>query len=333
MPANPDNDPRLNKAREWLKSLGENQPRLQAVAGDASARRYFRLSGPHPSRLLMDSPPQSEPLAPFLEVTRILQAAGLPAPDVLAINAEEGFLLLQDFGDHQLRDALSERTVGHWWPCVFDLLTRMAAEADATTLPDYSSAMLQRELDLFPDWYLDRHIGQSLSPRQMAVWTSLCEQLIESATGQPQVFVHRDFHSCNLMVTGDCSLGLIDYQDAVYGPVSYDLMSILLDRYISWPRDLLEGWLQIMRRQLAPEIPGSEWIRLCDWMGLQRNLKIIGIFARLNHRDGKGQYLELIPRFAGYVLDTTGRYPEFSDAHELLGNVLTSQPEDITCTP
>ena len=323
----------MQMASEWLRSLSIDPDDLRPIAGDASARRYFRLKrNDGSSVLLMDSPPDNEPLAPFLEVTRRLHRAELPAPEVLSVAEQQGLLLLQDFGDTQLRSELSHASVSRWWLPVFDLLTRLAHQADANGLPAYSPVTLQQELDLFVDWYLAKHLNHRLQPAQQQTWQGFCDQLIQSAQDQPQVFVHRDFHSCNLMVRNDQgatdtgeTLGLIDYQDAVKGPITYDLMSILLDRYIQWPRDLLEGWMRVMRRQLAPQIKPLEWQRYCDWMGLQRNLKIIGIFARLNYRDGKSRYLELIPRFRGYVLDASQRYPQLQPAHELL--------EELLCTP
>ena len=318
-------DSRIAQAVSWLQSLGIEDPKPEPVSGDASARRYFRVQVDRQCRLLMDSPPDREPLDPFLQVTEILHRAQLPAPEIVAAYPESGFLLIEDFGDCQLRDVLNRDSVGDWWPMVFDLLSRLASDPDPDALPDYSDRLLREELSLFPDWYLARHCNRPLSTDETATWARLCDLLVESALDQPQTFVHRDFHSCNLMVNPDHRLGLIDYQDAVRGPVSYDLVSILLDRYISWPRDLLEGWMLLMRRQLAPQIAPAEWVRMCDWMGLQRNLKIVGIFARLGHRDGKSGYISMIPRFSEYILDVSARYRELSDSHELL--------KELLCTP
>jgi aminoglycoside/choline kinase family phosphotransferase len=196
---------------------------------------------------------------------------------------------------------------------------------DAASLPEYDRDRLVTELELFTTWYLEKHRGLRLSCEDWDVWEALCTRLIVSAQEQPRVFVHRDFHSCNLMVQPDGRLGVIDFQDAVRGPLSYDLASLLWDRYIPWPRSRLEGWVEDFRQRVAPEIPSGTWTRWCDWMGLQRNLKIVGIFARLHHRDGKAGYLEMIPRFWGYLQDVLPRYEETREFHQLL--------ERLRCAP
>jgi aminoglycoside/choline kinase family phosphotransferase len=210
------------------------------------------------------------------------------------------------------------------FPGLFDILERFAAGVDADGLPPYSAGSLQFELDLFPDWYLAHHRRRPLTPAERVDWTELCARLIESAQRQPQVFVHRDFHSCNLLQNG-AAPGIIDFQDGVRGPLSYDLASLLWDRYITWPRPRLEAWMATMHARYGLDCDLPEWIRQCDWMGLQRNLKIVGIFARLEHRDGKRGYLDLVPRFYGYLLDVAARYPEFADLLHLL--------EDPRCAP
>jgi hypothetical protein len=172
-------------------------------------------------------------------------------------------------------------------------------------------------MDLLTDWYLERHRQRPLRGGERALWADLCDRLIESAAQQPQVFVHKDFHSCNLLHTPR-GPGLIDFQDGLRGPLSYDLVSLLWDRYIAWPRQRLEAWMEEARVRFAANMAPAEWVRCCDWMGLQRNLKIVGIFARLRYRDGKQGYLEMIPRFYGYLLDVLPRYPEFHAFHGLL---------------
>jgi aminoglycoside/choline kinase family phosphotransferase len=173
------------------------------------------------------------------------------------------------------------------------------------------------ELDLFPDWYLAQHKHRPMTDSERTAWDEMCGRLIESARQQPQVFVHRDFHSCNLLHTPS-GTGIIDYQDALHGPISYDFISLIWDRYIAWPRDRLEAWMAEMHKRFDLDCSPEEWIRQCDWMGLQRNFKIAGIFARLRYRDGKYGYLQMIPLFYRYLLDVLPRYPEFRGFLELL---------------
>jgi aminoglycoside/choline kinase family phosphotransferase len=313
------------RAASWAADrLGLPQVRLDPVSGDASFRRYFRIRTPSGTRILMDAPPDREDSRPFVEIASRLRSAGLRAPEVLAFDLDLGFGLLEDFGDVLYRDLLDESTADDLLPGLFDLLEGMARRVPSDGLPAYDGPVLQREMDLFPRWYLGRHRKRPLNGAERRSWEELCAALIESAAAQPQVFVHKDFHSCNLLKTPG-GPGLIDFQDALRGPVSYDLVSLLWDRYIAWPRRQLEGWMLEMRDRLAPGIGTGEWIRRCDWMGLQRNLKIVGIFARLRYRDGKQGYLEMIPRFYQYLLDVLPRYPEFSDFRTLL--------EQTECAP
>jgi aminoglycoside/choline kinase family phosphotransferase len=309
---------RERAAAAWAAdALGLPEVALRPVSGDASFRRYFRLAAPGRSLILMDAPPDREDSRPFVDIDARLRAAGLHAPAIVRFDLEQGFGLLEDFGDTLYRDLLDEQTADALFPALFDVLVGLAARVDAGGLPDYDERLLQAELDLFTDWYLQRHRGRPLEGAERSVWVELCRALIDSARQQPQVFVHKDFHSCNLLQTAS-GPGLIDFQDGLRGPLSYDLVSLLWDRYIGWPRARLEGWMRELRPRLAPAIEDDEWIRACDWMGLQRNIKIVGIFARLHYRDGKAGYLEMIPRFYRYLLDVLPRYPQFAGFVELL---------------
>ena len=320
-----DSMPRDQAAASWAAAaLGKSLVELQPVSGDASFRRYFRIEAGGRSIILMDAPPQRENSRPFVDIAQRLRAAGLQAPDILRFDFEQGFGLLEDFGDTLYRELLDDESVDELFPGLFAVLESMAVRVDGSGLPAYDEKLLQTELDLFPDWYLQRHRQRPLAGAERELWAELCMKLIESARRQPQVFVHKDFHSCNLLQTPR-GPGIIDFQDAVRGPVSYDLVSLLWDRYISWPRVRLEGWMREIHPRLAPEIGADEWIRYCDWMGLQRNLKIVGIFARLSYRDSKPGYLEMIPRFYQYLLDVLPRYPEFVSFHRLL--------EQAECAP
>jgi hypothetical protein len=315
----------MDEAARWAaERLGCNAPHLRPVSGDASFRRYFRCDWRGRSLILMDAPPEKEHSAPFVDIDRRLRRAGLNAPEILHFDLELGFGLIEDFGDVLYRDLLNEDNADELLPGLFEILERFATDVDAAGLPPYSPGSLQFELDLFPDWYLDRHRERPLTPSERADWGELCARLIESAQRQRQVFVHRDFHSCNLLRNG-AAPGIIDFQDGVRGPLAYDLASLLWDRYITWPRPRLEGWMTEMHGRYGLGCTLPEWIRQCDWMGMQRNLKIVGIFARLELRDAKRGYLALVPRFYGYLLDVAARYPEFAALRRLL--------EDPRCAP
>lgn len=312
-------DPRLKQARAWLTETGVDlQSGFLPVAGDASFRRYFRLQADGESRVLMDAAPPAEDTRPFIEITRRLRAAGLHAPEILQSDTGRGFLLLEDLGDALYRDFLDEGNVDEHFPALLEVLRRMAQDVDATGLAEYDEALLRSEMDLFPDWYLAHH--RPSMPRAVfdTAWDGFCQRVIENCLEQPRSFVHRDFHSCNLLKTALGSVGVIDHQDAVHGPVSYDFISLVWDRYIRWPREKVEAWMETHRQSLGLAVSPAQWRRHCDLMGLQRNIKVVGIFARLHYRDGKTGYLEMIPRFYDYVTDTLGRYPEFAGILELL---------------
>lgn len=331
MPAkSPDTpfDKRLQQATEWAgRALDDDDIRLEPISGDASFRRYFRVhrGTDQPSVVLMDAPPNRENSKPFIDIAGRLREAGLHAPQIIDFDLERGFGLLEDLGERLYREVIDQESASTHFPALFDVLAKMAADVSPRGLPEYDAALLQQELDLFPDWYLAHHRKRPFAEKERDTWHDLCRVLIDNAREQPQVFVHRDFHSCNLMYRKDEPPGIIDFQDAVRGPVSYDFISLIWDRYIHWPRARLEAWMAEMRARLSPDVSMDEWVRQCDLMGLQRNLKVVGIFARLRHRDGKQGYVEMIPMFYRYLLDVMPRYPELSDFLSIL--------EDETCAP
>jgi len=319
-------DPRLDKARTWLQDLGVDlQSDFHKICGDASFRRYFRVRVDGQSRILMDAPPPGENVKPFMDVDRRLRAAGLYAPEIIYARWQDGYLLLEDLGDGLYRDLLNEHNFSSLFPGLFNVLKVFALTVDTTDLPEFDYRKLRRDMDLFPDWYLGQHRKLKTPTRFDMIWDGFCKQVIDAALEQPQCFVHRDFHSCNLLLTANNDIGIIDFQDAVKGPISYDFVSLVWDRYISWPRTQIESWMEKIRVDLALDLEPGQWRRYCDLMGLQRNIKIVGIFARLHYRDGKNGYLEMIPRFYDYVTSTLRRYPEFSELLSIL-----EQPE---CAP
>ena len=321
-----ENDHRLEQARTWLQGQGvEIQSGFKSVAGDASFRRYFRLQTDGRSRILMDAPPPVEDIGPFIDIARRLRSADLHAPEIFYADQQNGYLLLEDLGDDLYRESLTESNADAHFPKLFALLKDMALSVDSSQLPEFDTAMLRTEMDLFPGWYLAHHRDTMPRGRFEAAWDGFCDRIIESALDQPQCFVHRDFHSCNLLRTDKNSVGIIDFQDAVRGPVSYDFISLVWDRYIHWPRKQIENWMEDFRSDLGLDIEPGRWLRYCDLMGLQRNIKVVGIFSRLHYRDGRDGYLEMIPRFYEYVTSTLRLYPEFSEMLDIL-----EQPE---CVP
>ena len=306
-------DQRLQQAKNWIKSSGiEVSSGFESVAGDASYRRYFRFSTNDRTLILMDAPPPGEHVRPFIDVTQRLRQANLHAPEIYYSDEENGFLLLEDLGDEMYRDLLDTSNADTYFPGLFEVLKVMAQNTDSTNMPTYDPDTLRAEMDLLPDWYLGRHRADMPREQFNLVWDEFCAHIIASALDQPQSFVHRDFHSCNLLRTPGNSIGIIDVQDAVRGPVSYDFISLVWDRYITWPREQIEAWMEEMRRMLGLGMTPEEWQRYCDLMGLQRNIKVVGIFARLYYRDNKQGYIEMIPRFYAYLLNTLRLYPEFS---------------------
>jgi aminoglycoside/choline kinase family phosphotransferase len=326
-----DSDIRLRNGREWaLRCLGWPDSRVSIVAGDASFRRYFRLCRDDQTRVLMDADPQHEDCRPFVDVAKRLQGAGLHAPAIHHVNLEHGYLVLEDLGDKLYRDLIDEQSATDLFIGIFDALITMATKVPAKGLPPYGPVLLQQELDLFTDWYLDIHRKTGLTAPEEQCWRNLCGLLIKNAADQPQVFVHRDFHSCNLLQLTTGEPAIIDFQDAVRGPLSYDFASLLWDRYIAWPQTRIRAWMEqfydLMEQDFADtEFSREQWVRWCELTGLQRNLKIVGIFARLHYRDGRAGYLEMIPRFYDYVLEVARRYPELSGMQTIL--------EDKRCAP
>jgi aminoglycoside/choline kinase family phosphotransferase len=311
-------DVRKQAAANWAAGVMNLESiRLAPVSGDASFRRYFRFMANDKPVILMDAPPEKEDSAPFIDIAGRLRQAGLKAPAILDFDLQQGFGLLEDFGDTLYRELITEQSVDSLFPDLFDVLNGMARHVSTNGLPQYDEAALASELDLFKTWYLDLHKNRPLSGKEPAIWQNVCRLLIESAREQPQVFVHKDFHSCNLLQTSG-GPGIIDFQDGLRGPISYDFISLVWDRYIAWPRERIEAWMRDAHEMFPLDCSLSEWVRYCDWMGLQRNLKIAGIFARLRHRDGKLGYVEMIPRFYQYLLDVLPRYPEFDDFRQLL---------------
>jgi aminoglycoside/choline kinase family phosphotransferase len=314
-------DSRLADLTRWVfEDLGFAGGRIEPASADASFRRYFRVTRDADSYIVMDAPPAKEDLGPFLSVARVLIGMGLNVPVVLAKDPERGFLLLSDLGKRQYLDELVDAAVDRLYGDALDSLAVMQAadRAAVADLPLYSHALLMREMELLPEWFLSRHLGLQISSSERGMLDRLFEALVHSASEQPAVFVHRDYHSRNLLLTATHNPGILDFQDAVWGPVTYDLVSLLKDCYVAWPRGRVRTWaLQYRERLLAAGSPSgksdAQFLRWFDLAGLQRHIKVLGIFARLCYRDGKSQYLRDLPRVLAYARDAAADYPETAE--------------------
>jgi aminoglycoside/choline kinase family phosphotransferase len=329
-------DPRLDTLRQWLtKDLGMSVVKLEPASADASFRRYFRAwMGDAQTFVVMDAPPDKEDLSAYLRVSGLLEQCGVHVPHVHAHDLPRGLALLEDLGSRHMLTALVEGgEPSSLYADALDALAglQLAGDAASRQLPPYDRSVLLREMQLLPDWYCERHLSVRLEQRQTQVLRDTFEWLAAEALAQPQVFVHRDYHSRNLMITPRRSPGVIDFQDALRGPVGYDLVSILKDCYVDWPRARVVAWVEQHRERLrgggaaGEAIAGAsaqQFLRWFDLIGLQRHIKVLGIFARLFWRDGKSGYLGDLPRTLQYVRETAGLYPELAEFSQLVEDCL-----------
>jgi aminoglycoside/choline kinase family phosphotransferase len=325
-------DPRLEQLTVWARTtLSTPKLAIEVASADASFRRYFRACSEAGTWIVMDAPPDKENVEPFIAVAEMLVAAGVNAPRIVARNIEQGFLLLSDLGNRTYLTELSVRERAE--PLYRDALAALAqmqsgCAAQVASLPPYDATLLRREMELFSEWFVQRHLGIEVDAAMRKTLDEAFELLIDSALAQPRVFVHRDYHSRNLMYTGsDPSYGpnpgVLDFQDAVFGPITYDLVSVLRDCYIAWPQERVTAWALAHRQhaldlRLMNPVAPDQWLHWFDLMGVQRHLKAIGIFARLWHRDGKRGYLDDIPRTLGYVRAVLPNYPALRGFAELI---------------
>ena len=321
-------DDRFHALDAWLRAtLPGTEFRLEPASADASFRRYFRVfPAAGPTRIAMDAPPERENSAAFVRIAALLAQAGLHAPKVLAQDLAQGFLLLTDLGTTPYIAALREgRDVDRLFGEATGALVRWQAASREGELPVYDEALLARELALFPDWYIARHLGLELSAAQSEALQGVFRAVLARNLAEPRVYVHRDYMPRNLMVC-EPNPGILDFQDAVHGPISYDVASLFRDAFISWEEErVLDGtvryWEKARRAGLPVRADFAEFWRDVEWMGLQRHLKVLGIFARLKHRDGKPAYAEDTPRFIGYVRHAVGRYRELAPLGRLLDDL------------
>lgn len=330
--------------RAWLAGVaGASGWRLEPLAGDASFRRYLRLRTDHETFVVMDAPPGREDSRPFVHVAGLLRAAGVNAPEICAMDLERGFLLLGDLGSVSYLDRLDAKSAPALYGDAFATLVRMQRAIPAEELPVYDETKLSAELELFPEWFLGVHLERPASRSERRVLDDAFTHLVEAALSQPQVFVHRDYHSRNLMVHRR-NPGVLDFQDAVLGPLMYDPVSLLRDAYVSWPAPRVYAWLDdyVALATQAGVLPANRSEgelrararRDFDLIGIQRHIKVAGIFARLWHRDGKDAYLGDIPLVLRYLLEAVARYPVLAPLARLFAERgLAKHAEALPCEP
>ena len=331
-----DSDPRLQNLRLWLSTISTPATlasTLRPASSDASFRRYFRVDGADGATyIVMDAPPPQEDVRPFIKIADLFGKTGVAVPAVLAKDEEQGFLLLSDLGSTTYLSLLKPDTASPLYLDAIDALIQLQSHSQPGILPAYDRELLHRELMLFPDWYINKHLGVTLSEKQTADLNKVFEVLLANNLAQAPVYVHRDYHSRNLMVLEQNNPGILDFQDAVYGPITYDLVSLLRDAYIQWDEEQVLDWVirywERAKRAGLPINPDIDaFYRDFEFMGLQRHLKVLGIFARLFHRDGKDAYLKDMPLVMEYTRKTAHRYLELIPLLRLLDEITANTPQ------
>lgn len=326
---------RIERLTAWVRTvLPAPLLDLQPASADASFRRYFRARIQAGSFIVMDAPPSHEDCTPFLHVARLFRAAGANTPEIIAENLAEGFLLLSDFGDTTYLAALlaDENSADRLYRDANAALIKIQSASQPDELPAYDSELLLREMRLLPDWYLNRHLGIQLNAEQQNTLATTFNSILTNNLAQPQVYVHRDWHSRNLMLTSAGNPGVLDFQDAVYGPITYDLASIYKDAYIRWDEERVLDWVvryweAARKAKLPVNTDFGAFYRDFEWMGVQRHIKVLGIFARLCHRDGKTGYLKDMPLVMDYLRKACNRYNGLGDFLRLLDAIEGKQAE------
>ncbi|HCN88467.1 MAG TPA: aminoglycoside phosphotransferase [Oxalobacteraceae bacterium] len=329
-------DDRFSQLTHWLTTLATPRVRIDSLrpaSADASFRRYFRVDADDGATyVVMDAPPPQEDVRPFIQVARLFGEAAISVPHILAQDATRGFLLLSDLGPTTYLDRLNHDSAHQLYMDAIDALILLQVHSRPDALPEYDRAVLARELALFPDWYIGKHLDATLTANQRADLDQVFDVILANNLAQPQVYVHRDYHSRNLMVMAKGNPGILDFQDALYGPITYDIVSLLRDAYIEWDEELVLDWAirywERAKRAGLPVAPDIDrFYRDFEFMGLQRHLKILGIFARLYHRDGKDGYLKDLPLVMQYTRKTAGRYRELKPLLRLLDQLEDKAPQ------
>jgi aminoglycoside/choline kinase family phosphotransferase len=328
---------REDALRCWLKNVFSHDDfKLTPLSGDASFRRYFRLFTNNESYVVMDAPPEKEPLAPFLAVQTLLKNAEICVPECFAKESQQGFLLLSDFGDQLLLYSLTPENTETSYEKSIQAMIQFQSISPAD-LPQFNQAHIHQELGLFQDWFLQKHLGLVLTEDELHLLQETFDFLAQKLVQQPQVFIHRDYHSRNIMRLTDNRLGLIDFQDAMRGPLTYDLVSLLKDCYIQWPQDKLEQWTNYYYTHApqAQQLSYADFMQAFEFCGLQRHLKVLGIFSRLALRDNKTQFLNDLPLTLHYVLNCLQTQPKLERFYEFMqqriGSLPAENPTNASC--
>lgn len=319
-------EPRETARLDWARhALADPGARLQRASVDAGFRSYWRTHGAGPSRIVMDSPPGQEDVRPWLRMRDLLENGGVRVPQVLARDVEAGFLLLEDLGGPTLAQSIDADSADAWFSRAIDELLKLQAIAPPEGMGEFGEALLQRDAGLFEEWFLGRHLGIALDCDGSDKLELVQRRLMDNALAQARVLTHRDFMPRNLMPTLP-QPAVLDFQDCVRGPVAYDPISLFKDAFLSWPLHRVDGWLaQYHGRAQAAGLPVPAWprfLRDADWLGVQRHLKILGIFCRLHYRDGKSKYIADLPRFIVYLEEVLPRYRELDPLADLLENTI-----------
>jgi aminoglycoside/choline kinase family phosphotransferase len=329
-------DARLAQLTHWLTTLSSptiQTESLQAASADASFRRYFRVNASDGSTyIVMDAPPPKEDVRPFIQVAELFGKSGVSVPKVIAQDVDNGFLLLSDLGPTTYLSQLNHDTAHKLYMDAIDALVLLQVQSEPEVLPEYERDLLMRELMLFPEWYIGKHLGVTLTDTQTATLNKVFDAILANTLAQPQVYVHRDYHSRNLMVMQKGNPGILDFQDAVYGPITYDLVSLLRDAYVQWDEELVLDWAirywERAKRAGLPVNPDIDnFYRDFEFMGVQRHLKVLGIFARLYHRDGKDGYLKDLPLVMTYTRNAANRYNALKPLVRLLDELEDKAPQ------
>jgi len=315
-------DTRLEQLKQWITTdLHWHNTHIEVASADASFRRYFRLFYQDKSYIAMDAPPEKEDILPFIDITQRLRKTGVHAPQIIAQSLSLGFLILEDLGSTPYQDQLQQSAQRLYEDALAALIQMQ--NADVIGLPHYDKKLLNNEMQLMPEWFLNTHLNIELNSQQKDIIQECFTNLLPEIIKQPQGFVHRDYHCRNLMISTDNNPAIIDYQDAIYGALTYDVVSLLRDCYIHWPNHQVEAWALSYRDKavaagLMATVDDTTFIRWFDLMGLQRHIKVLGIFCRLWHRDGKKHYLEDLPLTLSYVMSIAKKHPESRALGELL---------------
>lgn len=320
---------RIKALTDFVHQHVDGVTAIEVASADASFRRYFRVAYQDGTLIVMDAPPEKEDVGPFIDIAQRLSAAGLHVPTIVARDVAQGFLLLSDLGSRTMLPELTKDSVDHYYRGAIEAVVAMQQHTACDALPLYDANLLRQEMQLMPTWFLSTHLSHQPTEDEQAMLDDVFTLLVDNAEQQSQRFVHRDYHSRNLMLIDQPQPAIIDFQDAVLGPITYDVVSLLKDCYVQWPREQVLAWLnhywQVSEQAGLHQASFAQFTRWFDLMGLQRHIKVLGIFARLYHRDGKDGYLNDLPLTWQYVVETAALYPELTAFNEWLTTVVAEK--------